>query len=63
MRFSSIFQLPTSQRSPAQEQHVLTQPAPAEFAPSDAAPLTTEVPDDLDQRVRMVGEWQLGEGY
>ena len=65
MRFSSIFQLPSAQRA-AEAQHALTEPVPAEFLPSDAAPLVPLVaseppPDDLDQRVRLIGEWQLGE--
>ena len=55
MRFSSVFQ------------HVSQPPQgrgeePARDLPQ---PLTTpwqELPDDLDARVRMVGEWQLGEG-
>jgi hypothetical protein len=65
MRFSNIFQLSTSQRTPAQAQHALNEPPPSEFRPSDVAPLVVaaavEVPDDLDQRVRLIGEWQLGE--
>ncbi len=64
MRFSSIFQLPSAQRA-AEAQHVLSEPVPADFLPSDAAPLvplaSVDVPDDLDQRVRLIGEWQLGE--
>lgn len=63
MRFSSIFQLPLASRSPAQVQLAVTEPAPASFVASEPAPLTAEPPDDLDQRVRLVGEWQLGEGY
>lgn len=65
MRFSSLFHLPLSQRVPAQAaQHALTEPVPSEFRTSDAAPLgaAAELPDDLDQRVRLIGEWQLGEG-
>jgi hypothetical protein len=56
MRFSSVFQyttpLPESRRE---------EPAPEKPAPV-AAP-GTELPDDLDARVRLVGEWQLGEGW
>jgi hypothetical protein len=65
MRFSSIFHLPLSQRLPAQAaQHALTEPVPSDFLTSDVAPLAVaaELPDDLDQRVRLIGEWQLGEG-
>lgn len=61
MRFSSIFQLPSSRTNAGQAQHALTEPAPSDFRPSDAAPLVAEPPDDLDQRVRLIGEWQLGE--
>lgn len=56
MRFSSVFQRPT--------------PAPAGEAPVRAAvpqgvpepALPPELPDDLDARVRLVGEWQGFEG-
>ena len=61
MRFSSIFQLPSSRPTAGQAQHALTEPAPADFRPSDAATRAAEPPDDLDQRVRLIGEWQLGE--
>jgi hypothetical protein len=57
MRFSSIFQIPLTQPLAARsavptrvEEPPVTQHAPV------------ELPDDLDQRVRMIGEWQLGEG-
>jgi hypothetical protein len=63
MRFSNIFQLPLASRSPAQVQLAVTEPAPASFVTSEPAALAAEPPDDLDQRVRLVGEWQLGEGY
>jgi hypothetical protein len=62
MRFSSIFQLPLGGvRTPGQAQHAFTEPVPTEFQTSDAAPLASDLPDDLDQRVRLIGEWQLGE--
>lgn len=60
MRFSSIFQLPLPQRLAAEA------PAPA-CAEPQALPgpqmqaALPDLPDDLDQRVRLVGEWQLGE--
>jgi hypothetical protein len=62
MRFSSVFQLPVVPQQPA---------APAREAASaehtaepPAAPAPGEdLPDDLDARVRLIGEWQLGEGY
>lgn len=63
MRFSAIFQLPAVPaaaapvRDAAPKDRVIVEPVPA---PQAAEP---EVPDDLDVRVRMVGEWQLGEGY
>ena len=55
MRFSALFQtpLPPYPAAPAE-------PA-AETAPPAAQPVP-ELPDDLDARVRMVGEWQLLEG-
>lgn len=61
MRFSSIFQLPLPQRHAAVE----PAPAPAEDASAAAiAPKALEpaLPDALDERVRMLGEWQIGEG-
>ena len=63
MRFSSIFHFTSAQPNPAQAQHALTEPVPSEFQSSDAAPLLAAEPqpDDLDQRVRLIGEWQLGE--
>lgn len=54
MRFSSVFQhnLP---RQPATEA-----PVPAEAKPEPPAhPPAQELPEDLDARVRLVGEWQL----
>ncbi|HEX2547295.1 MAG TPA: hypothetical protein VHL79_20600 [Ramlibacter sp.] len=57
MRFSSIFQLPITPREAAGEA-APRRDAPAEAAP---APLEQDLPDDLDARVRLVGEWQLGE--
>jgi hypothetical protein len=52
MRFSSLFQTPLSQPTAAQ-----VEPAPEKPEPA-ALPLQ-DLPDDLDARVRMVGEWQL----
>lgn len=57
MRFSSVFQLQQPQR--------LAPEAPAamrvlETEPAAMLPPAAEPPDDLDQRVRLVGEWQLG---
>jgi hypothetical protein len=63
MRFSSVFHLPLASRLAADG------PAPLRAeearAPALAVPPATAVadlPEDLDQRVRMIGEWQLGEG-
>jgi hypothetical protein len=58
MRFSSVFQPavpgaesagPDALRTPAEERAAAPQPA------------AQDLPDDLDARVRLVGEWQLGE--
>jgi len=54
MRFSSIFQQP----SPPYE--VQREESPREQATQAAAP-QQELPEDLDARVRLIGEWQLGE--
>ena len=68
MRFSAIFQLPLPLPRAAQEGEpvgaegqaiVAGAPAPA-AAESSRWPL--DLPEDLDARVRLVGEWQFGEG-
>jgi len=64
MRFSAAFYLPLLTPAPAHaptlpRADVATTP-PERPQPSAQAP--TDPPEDLDQRVRMVGEWQLGEG-
>jgi hypothetical protein len=63
MRFSSIFQLPLTPRSLAQlraarriEEPSSTYPGMESLPPTDFSRL----PEELDQRVRLVGEWQLG---
>lgn len=55
MRFSSVFQHKVL-RQPAGEV-----PGPVEAAPEPppAQAPAQELPDDLDARVRLVGEWQL----
>jgi hypothetical protein len=58
MRFSSLFQHPAPQ--PADPEPVRAQAAPQEAA--QPAPPAQELPDDLDARVRLLGEWQLLEG-
>jgi hypothetical protein len=54
MRFSSLFQPKPPASEPAQEE------PPRESAQAGAV-TTHELPEDLDARVRLVGEWQLGE--
>ena len=64
MRFSSIFQLPLIRagavpKAPGRaEEPVSTYSAydSSQFPPTDFSVL----PEELDQRVRLVGEWQLG---
>jgi hypothetical protein len=58
MRFSSIFQLPLPGTRAAQAEPVRV------VAPlvETRMPLPQDLPDELDARVRMIGEWQLGEG-
>ncbi|HSV79164.1 MAG TPA: hypothetical protein VLK85_08150 [Ramlibacter sp.] len=64
MRFSAAFYLPLLTPAPAHEPAlpradvVPTPPEPPQ--PSGQAP--ADPPEDLDDRVRMVGEWQIGEG-
>ena len=58
MRFSSIFQSSSTLRPEPAREH----PRPeAEPEPGTAAP-PPDLPEDLDARVRLIGEWQLGEG-
>lgn len=52
MRFSALFQTPLSQPTVAP-----VEPVP-ETPPQPALPVQ-DLPDDLDARVRLVGEWQL----
>lgn len=60
MRFSSIFHLPLPQPLAAKPDVPARVEAPENPAIPQPAPV--ELPDDLDQRVRLIGEWQLGEG-
>ena len=60
MRFSSLFQLTAVPPQPAVAAPVLREDESVQ--PARAAPALPELPDDLDARVRLVGEWQLGEG-
>jgi hypothetical protein len=57
MRFSAVFQRPRPQTA-AREEPVRTESAPPEAA---VVPVPPALPDDLDARVRLIGEWQLGE--
>lgn len=54
MRFSSLFQ-PTPPPPERAQQEQAREPAQA------GGVLPPELPDELDARVRLVGEWQLGE--
>jgi hypothetical protein len=72
MRFSTVFQFPLPLPRAAQpgqaarvEVPATVAVAPATAAPASvdpASPSPADLPDDLDARVRLVGEWQLGEG-
>lgn len=55
VRFSALFQNP-------RPQHPVAQAEPARETPPPATLPAQELPDDLDERVRMLGEWQLLEG-
>ena len=59
MRFSSAFQWPLRQRLAPEAPAAVRVATAEESAP--ALPPDAELPEDLDQRVRLVGEWQLGE--
>ena len=54
MRFPSLFPPATPQLEARREE------PPREAAKPLVAP-AADLPDDLDARVRLVGEWQLGE--
>ncbi|MCC2673268.1 MAG: hypothetical protein K0R58_215 [Ramlibacter sp.] len=68
MRFSAVFQLPLSLPRAAQpaERGQVDAPVIEPAAPAAAAPEPSrwphDLPEDLDARVRLVGEWQFGEG-
>ena len=63
MRFSAVFQPPLPPRLAAERTApVRVEELAAPVLPVPQAPLFADLPEDLDQRVRMVGEWQLGEG-
>ena len=56
MRFSALFQHKPGRESnregPARAQAAAPKPRP------EPIPVATHLPDDLDARVRLVGEWQ-----
>lgn len=58
MRFSSIFQ----PAPPAPRQPQVPDPARPQPAEDQKAAAPVDLPDDLDARVRLIGEWQLLEG-
>ena len=68
MRFSSIFQLPLIRtaavpKAPGRaEEPTSAFPAYSGYEASSQFPPTdfSQLPEELDQRVRLVGEWQLG---
>jgi hypothetical protein len=56
MRLSTVFETPRMPMPIAQgDEHASEKLAPVTAQPAPAK----EVPDDLDQRVREIGEWQL----
>ena len=56
MRFSSVFQQTTPLPEARREE-------PAREKPPPAVTPAADLPDELDARVRLVGEWQLDEGW
>jgi hypothetical protein len=62
MRFSSVFQLPAVPQQPAAPVREAAAADKAAQEPAARVP-AQDLPDDLDERVRLIGEWQLGEGY
>ena len=54
MRFPSLLPPATSQPQARREE-------PQREAPKPLAAPAADLPEDLDARVRLVGEWQLGE--
>ena len=65
MRFSAVFQFPLPLPRAAQVDPVRAEAAPlipVGTAVAEPSRWPLDLPDDLDARVRLVGEWQLGEG-
>ncbi|MGV3569215.1 MAG: hypothetical protein ACO1PB_01355 [Ramlibacter sp.] len=61
VRFSSIFQMPLTPRAAAVPQAPARVEEPLVPIAVAAAPPDSELPEALDERVRLVGEWQLGD--
>jgi len=57
VRFSTVFQQTPTPRPRPGEEDVRTEVAP----PPSPGPEAPELPEELDARVRLIGEWQLGE--
>ncbi len=58
MRLSSVFDSKFSVRFPQLQEHAATAAA-AKQAANSMPVLAQDLPEDLDQRVRQIGEWQL----
>ena len=61
MRFSSIFQLRAVPAQPAAAAEAEAAARATVEPAATATPPLADLPDDLDARVRLVGEWQFGE--
>jgi hypothetical protein len=62
MRLSSVFQLASLSSPSAGAEHELARPASQAPRLLAAIPGARQpLPDALDERVRLIGEWQLGE--
>ena len=62
MRFSSLFPSAPKPRPDPRRDLPRAEAEPAPASPAAVATPPPELPEDLDARVRMIGEWQLGEG-
>lgn len=61
MRFSSFFQMPLTPRAAAVQPATVRLEQPLVAGAAAAALPDGDLPDALDERVRLVGEWQLGD--
>jgi hypothetical protein len=57
MRFSAAITLPLPLRMPASEPVQRSSVEPAQPQPAQPQPAQRELPQELDQRVRELGEW------